>query len=699
MLHRTALPLALLASTAAACDVGGVQAGAYTCGARTSYLLGTGVSADAAAAQICTEFAQCCCPASPCDVTNVDANGATCGDRIDWVVANLNKNEAEAAAQICGEFSQCCCEAATEAPVARPCDVSEVDANGAPCGARVEWVVVNLQKTEAQASAQVCAEFSQCCCSDVPQTEAPPTAAPPTPSPPTPSPPTPSPPTPSPPTPSPPTPSPLTPVPSTSTCDVTNVDANGATCGDRINWVVANLNKNEAEAVAQICGEFSQCCCDIPSPPTPVPGPSACDVTNVDANGATCGDRINWVVANLNKNEAEAVAQICGEFSQCCCDIPSPPTPVPGPSACDVTNVDANGATCGDRINWVVANLNKNEAEAAAQICGEFSQCCCVQTDGPVMTLGGQPLRGVCYGPVPIGSGFHSDEAARNGHFVTLGALDAPWMAKAGVNVIRTYAHISSAAVDVFAAHGIKTMMAVNPTASAAEITRVVNAVKGNDGVLAWSLGNEWNYNGLYRGYSHAQCVAAIASASALIRSLDARPIVTVYGEVPSAATVAALPDVDAWGLNVYRGESLYNIHAQFAQVSGKPMFIGEYGADSWNGNTNQEDHGVQAHAVEKMTQEIVAAGYANCAGGFVFEFADEWWKDGAGSVHEQNSGGNAPGCANYYPDGQCNEEYFGLADAHRNYAGCNEEAYVPAAQCSLKEAYYALRALYLNAP
>eukprot|EP01063_Lacrimia_lanifica_P034536 TRINITY_DN640_c0_g2_i6.p1 TRINITY_DN640_c0_g2~~TRINITY_DN640_c0_g2_i6.p1 ORF type:complete len:584 (+),score=183.42 TRINITY_DN640_c0_g2_i6:47-1798(+) len=583
MLHRTALPLALLASTAAACDVGGVQAGAYTCGARTSYLLGTGVSADAAAAQICTEFAQCCCPASPCDVTNVDANGATCGDRIDWVVANLNKNEAEAAAQICGEFSQCCCEAATEAPVARPCDVSEVDANGAPCGARVEWVVVNLQKTEAQASAQVCAEFSQCCCSDVPQTEAPPTAAPPTPSPPTPSPPTPSPPTPSPPTPSPPTPSPLTPVPSTSTCDV--------------------------------------------------------------------------------------------------------------------TNVDANGATCGDRINWVVANLNKNEAEAAAQICGEFSQCCCVQTDGPVMTLGGQPLRGVCYGPVPIGSGFHSDEAARNGHFVTLGALDAPWMAKAGVNVIRTYAHISSAAVDVFAAHGIKTMMAVNPTASAAEITRVVNAVKGNDGVLAWSLGNEWNYNGLYRGYSHAQCVAAIASASALIRSLDARPIVTVYGEVPSAATVAALPDVDAWGLNVYRGESLYNIHAQFAQVSGKPMFIGEYGADSWNGNTNQEDHGVQAHAVEKMTQEIVAAGYANCAGGFVFEFADEWWKDGAGSVHEQNSGGNAPGCANYYPDGQCNEEYFGLADAHRNYAGCNEEAYVPAAQCSLKEAYYALRALYLNAP
>jgi len=106
-----------------------------------------------------------------------------------------------------------------------------------------------------------------------------------------------------------------------------------------------------------------------------------------------------------------------------------------------------------------------------------------------------------------------------------------------------------------------------------------------------------------------------------------------------------------------------------YAARSGKPMFFGEYGADAFNANIGREDQGAQARATTELTQEIVRRSAVRpngiCLGGFVFEFADEWWKDGKGSPAKHDNGGVAPG-GGPYPDMTFNEEWWGLVTVDR---------------------------------
>src|SRR5688572_5618068 len=126
------------------------------------------------------------------------------------------------------------------------------------------------------------------------------------------------------------------------------------------------------------------------------------------------------------------------------------------------------------------------------------------------------------------------------------------------------------------------------------------------------------------------------------------------------------MPDIDIWGINVYRGISFGDLFERWQERSGKPMFIAEYGADAYDSNLPGYAPERQAEAVVALATEIRAQSQLGLAlGGTLFEWADEWWKDDTGRLDQQDVGGVAPG-SGPYPDGVFNEEWWGIVDLER---------------------------------
>ena len=306
-----------------------------------------------------------------------------------------------------------------------------------------------------------------------------------------------------------------------------------------------------------------------------------------------------------------------------------------------------------------------------------------VTLEGNHLQVDGEPfsIRGVCWNPVPNG-GVHPADL----DFAGFVDADAQLMQAAGINAVRTYEPITDVAVlDALHAAGIHVLnMAYAWGGDPPSVVDArVEAVKDHPALLMWVLGNEWNYNGLYVGLSHDDALAALAEAAQRIRALDDRhPIATVYGELPSAETIEALPLVDIWGINAYRGLSFGDLFERFAALTDKPMFLAEYGADAYDATQDAINLQAQAQATQALTQELLDHGgdAGPCLGGTIFEWADEWWKDGNGSPSSQEPGGIAPG-GGPYPDQTFNEEWWGLVDIDR----------------TPRPAYEALKDLYTN--
>jgi hypothetical protein len=281
-----------------------------------------------------------------------------------------------------------------------------------------------------------------------------------------------------------------------------------------------------------------------------------------------------------------------------------------------------------------------------------------------------QTLRGVCWNPVRVGA-THPEGL----DYASFSDIDIPLMVELGVNVVRTYEPLLDRGVlDRLWAAGIRVIESVYPYggADASVVTERVRAVKDHPAVLYWALGNEWNYNGLYVGLSPEASLARLNEVAALVRAEDStHPIATIYGELPAPETIAAMPDVDVWGINAYRGLSFGDLFETWRARSDKPMFVAEYGADAYNANLPGYDPESQADAVSALTLEILDQANtprdgAPVLGGTLFEWADEWWKDPDGSLSAQDVGGVAPG-GGPYPDQVFNEEWWGVVDVDRN--------------------------------
>ncbi|CAK0881499.1 unnamed protein product [Prorocentrum cordatum] len=288
-----------------------------------------------------------------------------------------------------------------------------------------------------------------------------------------------------------------------------------------------------------------------------------------------------------------------------------------------------------------------------------------VEVSGRRLLVGGAPfhIKGVCWNPVPSG-GTHPADL----DFAGFAATDAELMAIAGINVVRTYEAINDTRVlDELWRHKIYVLNTVYvsgeyPVESALS---TVEMVKDHPAILMWVVGNEWNYNGLYTGLPFEESRDKVRDAVQCIKDADpGHPVATVHGEMPSSETVAALGNVDVWGINKYDGDSFGDLFQSWAEMSGLPMFLGEYGADAYNSDEDKEDEQAQADATTRLTNEIVEASSVDkdgvCIGGVIFELADEWWKDGTGKPGEHDIGGVSPG-GGPYPDRTFNEEWWGL--------------------------------------
>jgi len=277
-------------------------------------------------------------------------------------------------------------------------------------------------------------------------------------------------------------------------------------------------------------------------------------------------------------------------------------------------------------------------------------------------------LRGVCWNPVGIGAR-HPEGL----DYAGFAARDMPLLAELGANVVRTYEPLLDRDVlDALWAAGIRVIDSVYPWGGddPSVVVERVRAVADHPAILYYAVGNEWNYNGLYVGLSHDEALDRVREAARLIRGEDARhPVATIYGELPSAETIAALDGVTVWGINAYRGISFGDLFERWRELTSLPMFVAEYGADAYNASLPGYDPDSQALAAASLTREILAQAArpgGGVLGGTIFEWADEWWKDAAGSLDAQDVGGIAPG-GGPFPDQVFNEEWWGLVDIERS--------------------------------
>jgi hypothetical protein len=277
-------------------------------------------------------------------------------------------------------------------------------------------------------------------------------------------------------------------------------------------------------------------------------------------------------------------------------------------------------------------------------------------------------IKGICYHPVPKGTNVRD--------FVNL-TEDLALMREAGINTIRIYSPIDDKAVlDEIHAAGLKLIVGIGYDQGgyfdilSGSFIDYVNTYRDHKAILMWELGNECNFHPeLFEG-DIGNWYEALNRAAALIHQHDpSHPVTTAHGELPDALALTSCPNVDVWGMNVYRWDQPEDVFAEWAAVSPKPMYLSETGADSYMtaaglGYKQGRNQRAQADANGKIIDTVFS--HQNvCSGVALFSFADEWWK--AGSPASQDPGEEAPWSGGVPYDGAANEDYWGIVDIDRN--------------------------------
>ena len=277
-------------------------------------------------------------------------------------------------------------------------------------------------------------------------------------------------------------------------------------------------------------------------------------------------------------------------------------------------------------------------------------------------------IKGICYNPVPKGSDVRSFESL---------SQDLALMVEAGINTIRVYSPIDDVVVlDQIAASNIKVIIGFGYNQNgffdilSGSFINYVNTYKNHKAILFWELGNEYNYHPEWFDNDINNWYKALNNAADLIHKTDTNhPVATAHGELPSLEAISLCPNIDVWGLNVYRWDNPESIFNQWENLSKKPMYLSEAGADSYMTISKENyQQGVNQKTQADATKNILKSIFDNdkiCVGVTLFSFNDELWK--AGNNNQYDAGGWAPNSSGVPYDGTPNEEYWGIVDVDRN--------------------------------
>ena len=361
--------------------------------------------------------------------------------------------------------------------------------------------------------------------------------------------------------------------------------------------------------------------------------------------------------------------------------------------------------------------------------------------DGWRLMVNNEPfmVNGMNWDYFPIGTNYMYSLWNQSDEFIRK-ALDDEMslLQNMGVNAIRVYTGIQPKWIQyIYETYGIRTMLnhsfgrygltldggwVANTEYSdprviellLKEVTELVDEYKDTPGLLLYLLGNENNYGLFWEGAEtedipvedRTSTIRArhmyklFNEAAVAMKAIDSsHPVALCNGDLLFLDIIAEeCPDVDIFGVNVYRGISFTDMFDRVKNEYGKPILLTEFGSDAFNAITLEEAQREQARYNTFNWREIYenAAGLGkagNSIGGFTFQFSDGWWKYGQTKdldVHNTNASWENGGYQFDHIPGEnnMNEEWFGIcAKGPTNVKGFYQ-LFPRAAYYALKEAH-----------
>ena len=246
-----------------------------------------------------------------------------------------------------------------------------------------------------------------------------------------------------------------------------------------------------------------------------------------------------------------------------------------------------------------------------------------ITTNGGQLLANGNPflIKGVIYSPVPIGD--DPDTMPPYGDYFTpeysnIYNRDLPLLRQMGANTLRLWTWDGKAdhhdfldaaynnganPIYIIAGYRINPDSDIDPQSPGnirqqlkADFRAMVATHKNHPAILMWAIGNDLNDASMYGGnlanlFSLINEMAAEAHAE---EGNSYHPVTTALTDSNLVATIsaydAAVPSLDVWGANVYRGNTFGTLFADFKAVSSKPLVILEYGMDAFD-NINADEY------------------------------------------------------------------------------------------------------------